>query len=212
MNSSTNTSYGRVRSDWPRVPLSSAAFFQEGPGLRQWQWTEFGMKVINGTNVLPNGTFDVNNTNRFISMEEFQQSYSHFAVEPDDTVVVSSGSIGKVSRVRHEHLPLMMNTSVIRFHSANRVKLDDDYLYWFLRSHLFQNQASAFAIGSAQLNFGPIPLKQIELPLPPILTQRKIAAILGAYDRLIENNNRRVQLLEEMARRIYVEWFVDFRY
>ena len=49
-------------------------------------------------------------------------------------------------------------------------------------------------------------------PLPPLPTQRKIAAILSAYDDLIENNNRRIKLLEEMAQRIYREWFVDFRY
>ena len=51
-----------------------------------------------------------------------------------------------------------------------------------------------------------------QIPLPPLPTQRKIAAILSAYDDLIENNNRRIKLLEEMAQRIYREWFVDFRY
>src|SRR5262249_54134951 len=48
--------------------------------------------------------------------------------------------------------------------------------------------------------------------LPPRPAQRKIAAILSAYDELIENNRRRIKLLEEMAQRIYREWFVDFRY
>jgi type I restriction enzyme S subunit len=43
-------------------------------------------------------------------------------------------------------------------------------------------------------------------------TQRKIAAILSAYDDLIENNNRRIKILEEMARLIYKEWFVNFRF
>ena len=47
---------------------------------------------------------------------------------------------------------------------------------------------------------------------PTALDQRKIAAILSAYDDLIENNNRRIKILEEMAQRIYREWFVDFRY
>ena len=50
------------------------------------------------------------------------------------------------------------------------------------------------------------------LRVPPLTTQHKIAAILSAYDDLIENNNRRIKLLEEMAQRIYREWFVDFRY
>ncbi len=52
----------------------------------------------------------------------------------------------------------------------------------------------------------------IELLVHPSRIQRKIAAILSAYDDLIENNNRRIKLLEEMAQRIYREWFVDFRY
>ncbi len=53
---------------------------------------------------------------------------------------------------------------------------------------------------------------RLAIPIPPLSTQRKIAAILSAYDDLIENNNRRIKILEEMAQRIYREWFVDFRY
>jgi type I restriction enzyme S subunit len=53
---------------------------------------------------------------------------------------------------------------------------------------------------------------QIPINLPPLQIQRKIVAILAAYDDLIENNNRRIKLLEEMAGRIYREWFIDFRY
>jgi type I restriction enzyme S subunit len=52
----------------------------------------------------------------------------------------------------------------------------------------------------------------MSITLPSTQIQRKIAAILSAYDDLIENNNRRIKVLEEMAERIYREWFVDFRY
>ena len=55
-------------------------------------------------------------------------------------------------------------------------------------------------------------LKAVNVRLPPLPTQRKIAAILSAYDDLIENNTRRIALLEEMARALYREWFVEFRY
>jgi type I restriction enzyme S subunit len=48
--------------------------------------------------------------------------------------------------------------------------------------------------------------------LPPIPTQQKIGAILSAYDDLIDNNTRRIKILEEMAQAIYREWFVDFRF
>ncbi|MBA3700028.1 MAG: restriction endonuclease subunit S [Planctomycetes bacterium] len=50
------------------------------------------------------------------------------------------------------------------------------------------------------------------IPIPPLSIQRRIAAILSAYDDLIDNHRRRIRLLEEMARRLYREWFVHFRY
>lgn len=55
-------------------------------------------------------------------------------------------------------------------------------------------------------------IRHFPVRVPPLPTQRKIAAILSAYDDLIENNNRRIKVLEEMARRIYREWFVHFRF
>ncbi len=53
---------------------------------------------------------------------------------------------------------------------------------------------------------------QIPVKLPPLPVQRKIASVLSAYDDLIENNARRIEILEEMAQRIYREWFVNFRF
>jgi type I restriction enzyme, S subunit len=55
-------------------------------------------------------------------------------------------------------------------------------------------------------------LKEKEIPLPDLPTQRKIAGILSAYDDLIENNLRRIKILEEMAQSLYREWFVHFRF
>ena len=54
--------------------------------------------------------------------------------------------------------------------------------------------------------------ENLELPLPPLETQRQIAAILSAYDDLIENNRGRINVLEEMAGLVYREWFVNFRF
>ncbi|MBK7995296.1 MAG: restriction endonuclease subunit S [Blastocatellia bacterium] len=55
-------------------------------------------------------------------------------------------------------------------------------------------------------------IKRADIIVPPLPTQRRIAAILSAYDELIENNSRRIKILEEMARMIYQEWFVKFRF
>jgi len=192
--------------------LTDFVFFQEGPGLRKWQWTDAGMKVINGRNLLSDGRIDLSNTDRHISLVEFEEKYRHFAVALGDVVVTSSGTIGKVARIREEHLPLMMNTSVIRFHPHDPKSLHPDYLYVFLRSPFFQEQAQSFAIGAAQLNFGPVHLKQMKIVVPPYSRQEGIAEIVSAYDELIENNRRRIQLLEHAARLIYKEWFVHLRF
>jgi len=207
------TQYGSIYQNWKLENFPECIFFQEGPGLRNWQFTDSGMKVINVKNILLNGTIDTSNSYRFISLEEFRNKYSHFAIKSGDIVVSSSGwSYGKVGRIKPTDLPLMMNTSVIRFTPLNEENLDSGYLYNFLRSPFFRNQIETFIIGCQQPNFGPAHIKRMVIPIPPITTQRKIAAILSAYDDLIENNTRRIEILEEMARSIYREWFVNFRF
>ncbi|MFN7891063.1 MAG: restriction endonuclease subunit S [Pirellula sp.] len=215
MSIATNSlnGYGTIPDHWEATLLPEVVFFQEGPGLRKWQWTESGMKVINVTNILGDGSVDTNNTSRFISMAEYEKTYRHFTVDAGDIVVASSGNTyGKVGRVSAKDLPLMMNTSVIRFHSSDPKRLDDDFLYAFLRSEVFRNQVEAFVIGSAQPNFGPTHIKRMVMPLPPLPIQRRIAGILSAYDELIENSQRRIKILESMARALYREWFVHFRF
>lgn len=197
---------------WPIVKLHEVAFFQEGPGLRNWQWAVEGIKVINGTNIREDGHFDPSNTDKCVSWAEFEAKYRHFQINSGDIVVSSSGTIGKVAVVEDRHLPMMMNTSVIRFRSGDRARLDDNFLYCWLRSPEFKNQAEAFAHGAAQRNFGPTHIKLMTLALPSMHEQRRIASILGAYDDLIEVNRHRIAVLEEMARRLFEEWFVHFRF
>lgn len=173
------------------------------------------MKVINVTNLLGDGcgTVDTTNTDKYISLLEFEERYRHFAVDLGDIVVASSGNTyGKVGRITEENLPVMMNTSVIRFHSLAREKLNDEYLYAFLRSPDFRNQVHKFVTGGAQPNFGPSHLKKMTVPVPDIGTQQRIGDILSNYDQLMKNNRRRIQLLERTAREIYREWFVRLRF
>ena len=85
------------------------------------------------------------------------------------------------------------------------------YAYLF-RSSLMRQTFSAQGNGTNISNLNQGILSNLEVPLPPLPIQRKIAAILSAYDDLIENNTRRIEILEEMARSIYREWFLKFRF
>jgi type I restriction enzyme S subunit len=91
--------------------------------------------------------------------------------------------------------------------------LDSRYVYYWLRSPEFREPIQASLIGATSLgNLRVSALRDVMVPSPPLLIQRRIAGILSAYDELIENSQRRIKILETMARTLYREWFVHFRF
>jgi type I restriction enzyme S subunit len=82
----------------------------------------------------------------------------------------------------------------------------------FLLHSLNSADIKPYVTGAAQPKLSQANLRLIKLVLPPLPIQRRIAGILSAYDDLIENSQRRIKILEEMARRLYREWFVYFRF
>lgn len=174
------------KSSWELKKLPDVCWFQEGPGLRNWQFTNQGIKVINVTN-LENGVLNLDRTQRYISLEEFNKMYKHFEIDDRDIVVASSGnSYAKVAIVRKEDLPLVMNTSVIRFKPLKNI--DYDFLLLFLKSNLFKDQIDLLITGGAQPNFGPAHLKIIEINLPSTIEeQKKISQVLIDMDNEIES-------------------------
>ena len=96
---------------------------------------------------------------------------------------------------------------------ANPNKCDQSFLFYLVKTEfIIQSALNSYSGASgrqrADLNF----IKGLKINLPNLPTQKKIASVLSAYDDLIENNNQRIQLLEDMAQEIYKEWFVRFRF
>lgn len=91
-------------------------------------------------------------------------------------------------------------------------RIDSTYLYYVLKDPNFYHWADAVAIGSAQRTVTLGQLRNKEIDLPDLETQRRIAGVLSAYDELIENNRKQIKLLEEAAQRLYREWFVDLNF
>ena len=87
-----------------------------------------------------------------------------------------------------------------------------EWVYYYFTAPLTVTELTnkAFSSGVPHINLGI--LRELEILVPPLPTQHKIAAILSAYDDLIENNLRRIKILEEMAQNLYREWFVKFRF
>jgi type I restriction enzyme S subunit len=86
------------------------------------------------------------------------------------------------------------------------------FLYFLFNSHPVRQRIRASCSGVKVRHTSPSRIYEVKVDIPPLPTQRKIAAILSAYDDLIENNLRRIKILEEMAQNLYHEWFVKFRF
>jgi type I restriction enzyme, S subunit len=190
---------GKLKEGWKTKPLSEMSWFQEGPGLRNWQFTNQGIKVINVTN-LENGILNLERTDRYISLKEFHRMYRHFEIDENDIVVASSGnSYGKIAVVRKQDLPLLMNTSVIRFKPLK--DLDYGFLLVFLMSNYFKNQVDQLITGGAQPNFGPAHLNKVQINLPDSIKEQKhISAILSAKAneiQAIENKLDKYRMIKQ---------------
>ncbi|MCE2812117.1 MAG: restriction endonuclease subunit S [Planctomycetaceae bacterium] len=90
--------------------------------------------------------------------------------------------------------------------------VDARYLYYWVTRQDFTDYLSLHAKGAAYPAVSAEDIGNGEIDLPPLPIQRRIAGILSAYDELIENSQRRIKILESMARGLYREWFVHFRF
>ena len=153
-----------AKEEWEEVPLESFFDFLEGPGIRNWQYTETGTPFIN-IRLISNGDINVSKAN-YVSNEEANGKYSHFHLKEDDMIVSTSGTLGKNAIVRKYHLPLLLNTSVIRFRPKD--KKNYSFMYQYLNSKLFQEHLESAASGSVQANFGPTHLKAMNIQKPSL--------------------------------------------
>lgn len=94
----------------------------------------------------------------------------------------------------------------------NEHEIDSHFLFYLFNAPVVRAQVKASATGATVRHTAPDRIYSIKSEIPPIETQNKIASILSTYDNLIANNTRRIAILEEMAQRIYEEWFVRFRF
>lgn len=93
---------------------------------------------------------------------------------------------------------------------CNKEIINPLFLYYYIKGNL--DYIKLFGTGATFPEISGAAMRKIKVQIPSIPTQQKIASILSAYDRLIENNTRRIRLLEQMAENLYKEWFVRFRF
>ncbi len=133
------------------------------------------------------------------------------APQAGDLIVAREAPVGNVAIVPPGlKVCLGQRTVLVR---PNPAKVDGPFLCYFLLGDYVQGRFRATATGATLPHLNMRDIRNLPMPpLPDLTVQRRVASILGAYDDLIEVNRRRIALLEEMARRLFEEWFVHFRF
>ena len=188
-------------------------FFQEGPGVRNHQYTTSGVKLLNVSN-LRNGQIDLTTSDRYISENEAFNKYSHFLCDPNDFIIASSGIKidsfnSKMGFIHQSDLPVCMNTSTIRFKVLNKEVLEIRYFMYYLKSIAFKKVLTKVVTGSAQLNFGPSHLKNMSISLPNLDVQKNIVQRLDRVNKLIEIKRKLLFLLDGLVKSRFIELFGD---
>ncbi len=111
-----------------------------------------------------------------------------------------------------KHHTFLHNQRLGKIVQLKENEIDKMFLYHLFNSEMVRSQIKASATGATVKHTAPERIYNVEVVIPPLRRQNKIASILSAYDDLIENNLRRIKILEEMAKTIYDEWFVKFHF
>lgn len=173
------------------------------------EFQSVGVPFLNSTNIVEN-RLSIAGCN--LISEEKYESIRKGRVMHGDIIMTTRGSIGKIAIAHRRRIDRAIINAQMLLLRSDEVTVHSQFLFYVMCSDEFQMEMRNFASGSAQPQIPITDLKHVSIPLPPFNTQRKIAAILSAYDDLIENNLRRIKILEEMAQNLYREWFVKFRF
>ena len=197
--------------------LDDLVEFQNGGTWTADSYSDSGIKVVRVSDI-QNGTVDLSDCNYL--PQELWSKYKKHKLEKDDLVICTVGShptqpgsvVGRSCKVPIKASGALLNQNAVRLRPSVDY-LDKLYLAYLGESPLMRNYIISNARGSAnQVRMSITALKKFEVKLPDLETQQKIASILSAFDDLIENNTRRIAILEETARLIYREWFVHYCY
>ena len=167
-----------------------------------------GVPFIKGKNI-SGGKLDFS-TCDFITIEDHKEACKRVKPQRGDILFSNIGSVGDTAVVMDDREFSIKNVALFR---PDRRKVDQTYFYYLVLSPQFRSNIMNIRSGSAQPFISLANLRAFEVSYNTDITiQRRIAGILSAYDDLIENNQRRIAILEAMARGLYREWFVHYRY
>ena len=189
---------------------------QKGYAFKSGWYCEEGRPIVKVSD-FTDGSIDSSGLVRI--PEGVADDYLKYELRPGDVVIQTVGSwpsnpksvVGRAVRVPGDVAGALLNQNAVKVEPTE--DLDKGFLYYLLRSEQFKHYIVGTAQGAAsQAAITLDSIRSFAFALPRLETQKRVAETLSAYDDLIENNARRIKILEEMAQSLYREWFVHFRF
>ena len=171
---------------------------------------ETGIPVIKIGNITDDYRVDINSI-QCLPENLITEKHEKFLLTNHDILIAMTGATaGKVGRIRcSEEQLLLLNQRVAKFKPRD---INPDFFWSAISTPRYRTIFYRLGGGAAQPNMSGAQIEAVEIPYPPPNVQDHIASVLSAYDDLIENNQRRIQLLEQSAQLLYKEWFVHLRF
>lgn len=192
---------------WTCIQLGNIADVLPGYAFKSADMGSVGFPVVRIGDIDETGRVDGESALKIPETLIEKRHTKYFLTRGD--IVLSMTGEGKLGMVVSDQ-PLLLNQRVALIRA--RKPEDQKFLWFALGTANYATSFSQLAAGAAQQNISGGQLENMSLPYPPSNVRVRIAGILSAYDDLIENNRRRMKLLEEAARQLYREWFVRLRF
>ena len=194
-------------SEWKKVKLGEVTEYITDGDHQPAPKSEQGVYFIKIKDIINNRiSFD---NALHVPSEYYAKLKNNRKAVKGDVLYTVVGSYGTATYVNTE-LPFCFERNIALLH-ANQ-EINSYFLYLLMSCESFYKKADALANGAAQKLISLKKLQTIEIEIPPLATQHRIATILSRYDSLIENYQKQIKLLEEAAQRLYKEWFIDLHF
>jgi len=196
---------------WPILPIYSVCEFAVDCVNKTAPISEFETpyKMIRTTNV--KGGFIYLDEVKYVSEAVFEKWTRRSKPQYGDVILTREAPVGEVGRFTSNDQHVFLGQRLFHYRPDPK-KLDWNFLAYVLQSREVQGRLKGMGFGATVEHIKVGDAENLKIPVPPIEIQRRIGDILSGYDDLIENNRRRISLLEQSARLLYREWFVYLRF
>ena len=144
--------------------------------------------------------------------EETKEKIKKYIINSGDIAITIVANIGDIGYATQECDGINLTENAVRLTCFDEKHVYSKYLAYYLRQDSMKSYMEGLSVGAAQAKLGIYKIEKIKLQLPLVDIQKSISSIIEKYESLIEANNKRIKVLEQMAENLYKEWFVRFRF